>query len=117
LAKVCRKLNVPTPPRGFWARKAAGHEVQSTPLPALKAGEAGEYKVRKWAYADPPAPTAEELAFRARPEFQPQPIEIPFRLEVAPTLERPHRLVAVAKKGLAKSTSDHNGLRWTGVPE
>lgn len=27
LHKVCRKLNVPLPPRGYWARKHAGQEV------------------------------------------------------------------------------------------
>lgn len=33
LHKLCRKRNIPTPPRGWWARKAAGQEVVRTPLP------------------------------------------------------------------------------------
>jgi hypothetical protein len=36
LGKVCRKLNVPVPGRGYWARKAFGHPVEVTPLPRIK---------------------------------------------------------------------------------
>jgi hypothetical protein len=36
LAKVCRKLDVPRPGRGYWAIKAAGKRVPSRPpLPEL----------------------------------------------------------------------------------
>lgn len=31
--KMCRKMNVPTPPRGYWARLAAGHRVKKPVLP------------------------------------------------------------------------------------
>jgi hypothetical protein len=33
LAKICDRLNVPYPPRGYWARKAAGHAVEVMILP------------------------------------------------------------------------------------
>ena len=36
LAKVCRKLAIPVPGRGYWAKKEAGQTVQKLPLPALK---------------------------------------------------------------------------------
>lgn len=36
LAKVCRKLFIPLPGRGYWARKEAGQTVEQRPLPALK---------------------------------------------------------------------------------
>lgn len=32
-AKICKKHNIPRPPRGYWARKAAGHNVKGHPLP------------------------------------------------------------------------------------
>ena len=35
LAKQCRKANVPVPPRGWWARKAAGKRVELEALPPL----------------------------------------------------------------------------------
>ena len=33
LAKRCRRLNVPVPPRGYWAKRAAGKEVRAQRLP------------------------------------------------------------------------------------
>jgi hypothetical protein len=33
LAKICRKHNIPRPPRGFWARVAAGQILKRAPLP------------------------------------------------------------------------------------
>lgn len=33
LAKICRKHNIPRPPRGFWAKMAAGQNLKRTPLP------------------------------------------------------------------------------------
>ena len=32
LAKICKKHNVPRPPIGYWARKAAGYNVKQLPL-------------------------------------------------------------------------------------
>lgn len=36
LGKVCRKLSIPVPGRGYWARKAAGQKLTKPPLPVLK---------------------------------------------------------------------------------
>ena len=33
LRKVCRRLNVPVPPRGYWAKVEAGHKVRKMALP------------------------------------------------------------------------------------
>lgn len=33
LAKICRRLNVPYPPQGHWAKLAAGKKVAPIPLP------------------------------------------------------------------------------------
>lgn len=38
LAKICRRLDVPYPPRGWWAKKAAGHKVRQVPLLSPKPG-------------------------------------------------------------------------------
>src|SRR6188768_48497 len=39
LARVCRHLNVPHPPRGYWAKLAAGLTPHVPPLPANRPGE------------------------------------------------------------------------------
>lgn len=38
LHKICKKHDIPNPPLGWWAKKAAGKAVQRTPLPKAKAG-------------------------------------------------------------------------------
>ena len=36
LGKVCRRLSVPHPGRGYWAKKAVGQTVERVPLPEFK---------------------------------------------------------------------------------
>lgn len=47
LKKACRRLQIPVPPRGFWARSAAGQRVRRPRLPTLRPGEAEEILI--WA--------------------------------------------------------------------
>ena len=42
LSKACLRLQVPVPPRGYWAKLEAGKKVPRPKLPALQAGEAEE---------------------------------------------------------------------------
>ena len=35
IGKTCRKLQIPLPGRGYWAKKAHGHPVAQQPLPKL----------------------------------------------------------------------------------
>jgi hypothetical protein len=39
LAKICRKLSVPLPGRGYWARKRAGWDPKCVPLPPITEGK------------------------------------------------------------------------------
>ena len=45
ISKICQKLDVPRPPRGYWARLAHGHAVSKPPLPKLKKGTPAEYEL------------------------------------------------------------------------
>lgn len=36
LGKVCRKLKIPLPGRGYWAKRAVGQTVEQVPLPEFK---------------------------------------------------------------------------------
>jgi hypothetical protein len=38
LARVCERLNVPRPPRGFWAQRAVGIKLEQPPLQAAEPG-------------------------------------------------------------------------------
>ena len=41
LVKICKKLGIPVPPRGYWAKVKAGRPTRKVPLPALPAGARG----------------------------------------------------------------------------
>lgn len=45
LRKVCKKIQVPVPPRGYWARTRAGQRVSRPRLPELPTGQAEEIVV------------------------------------------------------------------------
>ena len=92
LAKQCRGANVPIPPRGWWARKAAGRAGDPTPLPPLPFVMASFFP----AYASGGRPVAGETppAFRDFAEVELQ-IRAAVRAVKAPlNLERPHPIVA-----------------------
>lgn len=50
LHKICRKHDVPTPPVGYWAKKAHGKAVRITPLP--RPGEGGSITIHEGAASD-----------------------------------------------------------------
>ncbi len=88
LAKICRRLSVPYPPRGYWAKKAAGKPVPNTPLPDARPGTPEKVTI---------SPTVEESAVE-------QPSEVTSAVEEARTkiatisvpqrLSRPHPVIA-----------------------
>jgi hypothetical protein len=49
LAKICARLNVPCPPRGYWAKKAFGEKVVQDRLPEAKAGTPHEVTISPYA--------------------------------------------------------------------
>jgi hypothetical protein len=46
LGKVCRALQVPVPPRGYWARVRSGYTVRRPPLPTLEKPVLGRAQAR-----------------------------------------------------------------------
>ena len=46
LSKACQRLQIPVPPRGFWARVHHGQKIQRPRLPELQPGEAEEIVIR-----------------------------------------------------------------------
>lgn len=43
LARVCARLNIPRPERGYWAKLSAGHQVPRPSLPEPRPGEELEW--------------------------------------------------------------------------
>jgi hypothetical protein len=96
LAKVCKKLRVPVPGRGYWQEKAAGKPVIRPSLQALPAGVPSELRVSR----DRPearTPVAPDVAARVEGEKAGPPVV------VSPVLTDPHPLVARAAELLPKA--------------
>lgn len=107
LSKVCRRLNVPVPGRGYWRQKEVGQKVRRRALPKLPAGATQsmrEFRLRRnasgTATPEPTGPVAEQARFEALEEN---------RIAVPETLEDPHPLVARSVKALRRAKRDHQG--------
>lgn len=58
LKKVCRWVQIPVPPRGYWAKLKAGHRLKRPSLPALPDGPGEEIVFH--APSEPAAPSSSE---------------------------------------------------------
>lgn len=110
LAKMCKRLRVPRPWRGYWARKAAGQKVNRTPLPKLSATADSSLtsvtiRSRLGATREPDmsasGPVPDQQRFEAVAAN---------RIMVAAQLENPHPLVAQTVVALRRGKTDHRGL-------
>lgn len=98
LGKICREANIPIPPRGYWARVAAGQKPPHIPLPFRGLGQTDEVTIGRegWSHREeeiikiPPMPAFTEslsdLTQRAR--------KILGKFTVPKTLANPHPLIA-----------------------
>jgi hypothetical protein len=89
LAKTCRRLAVPVPGRGYWAKKAARQHVRPVPLPNLRAD--APRREREFTF-DPTraerrlvGPVADQTAFERDPT---NAIRVPERLAAVDPLVR-----------------------------
>ena len=91
LAKICRKLAVPLPSRGYWARRAAGQDLPRTPLPALTRGELAEHRSARCVEPAESAPLREDVARLIEAERDPA-----LKLLVPDVLVQAHPLVRMS---------------------
>lgn len=97
LAKVCRKHDIPRPPRGYWAQRQSGLAPGRTPLPR------------------PAENAAIEIVFRTQSGNGVSDIlgdtdAIEASVPVSDTLQGCHPLVALASQELKKAKPDSDGL-------
>jgi hypothetical protein len=99
VAKWCRKLNVPRPGRGYWARKSAGRRVKQLPLP--------DARNKEQEYVNRPQPRERRHAPPARIpglDLFEKPIPVP-------ELSDPeHPLVARTRRTLADAGTQKRGI-------
>ena len=88
LAKICKRMNVPRPTRGYWAQLQAGNESPRPPLPPSTPGDKAVCQLRG----------------TPRPMVKASPV-----LPVVPRLDAPHPLIANAARAAASARTDHYG--------
>lgn len=98
LAKACKRMDIPRPPRGYWRRVQTGAEVRKTPLPKAKESTVLEVTLRQ---------KGEVPAKRKVEESRLQPSRVP---SVNESLADPHPLVAAAKQRLENAKEDKCGI-------
>lgn len=99
LAKLCARHDIPVPPRGYWAKKQAGHKVRQTPLP----GKAAPHAESIYLSSSAPKPSElEELLTDQKKsretQVQHQELQIP--------IETPHKCLDAATRKIRKLKAD-----------
>ena len=95
LAKICRKHDIPRPPRGHWARLQFGKASPQTPLPRPDE----DYDITMQEPVPLPPPVNKDRF--------PKPVE---PIAMGETLRNVHELVNRAKHQLQNAPTDENGL-------
>jgi hypothetical protein len=102
LAKTCRRMKIPVPGRGYWAKKQAGYAVRRTNLPKLSVAVAaalGTVSIRSVA--------AKRAARERRANLVEQELST---IVVADVLTDPHPLVAHTIKALRRLKPNREGV-------
>lgn len=112
LGKVCRKLQIPVPGRGYWAKLEFGKPVERIPLPdakdlpsvhRLKQGSSGATPVDSTPAAEPEDPEYRKI------------LEIEGRPRVVDSEAKRHKLITATAKALLHAKPDERGMlqpRW-----
>jgi hypothetical protein len=66
LCRVCEQLNIPTPPRGYWAKRKSGQKIKKPRLPSAKPGDDLE-----WARGSKPQKEPFPPGSKTKPPKQP----------------------------------------------
>ena len=109
LAKICKKLNIPYPWRGYWRRRETGKAVKQLPLPpnadSTKQTATIQRTIRPEAVAQMSEDTFQRITAEQAPE---QKIEVPDRLT------KPHRLLSEYLTEWRSPKVDEYGAIWSG---
>jgi hypothetical protein len=113
VAKVCKKLNVPRPYRGYWQLLAAGRKLTIPKLPQARQGEPTETILSPDSYRVNFKPKNPEVVDSIEAERLAEN-----RIKVAESLDNPHRLVRNTQILLRKGKPDESGrLHYWNLPD
>ncbi len=109
LAKICKKLNVPCPWRGYWRRKETGKSVKPLPLPQNSDPTKQVATIHRTIRPDAVVQMSEDTVQRIDTEqTAEQKIEVPDRLT------SPHHLLKAHLEEWRSPKVDDYGAIWSG---
>ena len=120
LAKRCRSVDVPVPPRGYWARKAAGQNPSQTPLSKYRTQSAvgdesatpqEDSRARKKTVHDGPEPVV-RFPMPAKRLARSESPAVP-SLSVAPTIDLTTATAAIRRAAVLLKHPDRNALPFS----
>lgn len=92
LAKICDRLRVPYPNRGYWAKRESGKTVKQLPLPPAAADTPRQTVITPSPPRLPPSPPA-QMSPEVK-ELYDATMEQAATVTVPETLRKPHRIIA-----------------------
>lgn len=104
--KVCKALNIPVPPRGYWAKKAAGQPVEQEPLPE-HTGKTAVFGRKVENDKKEPAPQLDETLGFLDEEERLRVIKTALQLQVNPTKRKLHPVLTKHKTNYAAWAKSH----------
>ena len=100
LAKTCRRMGIPRPPRGYWARVEAGEKLKREPLPAAKPGQSSQVTFEVAANVARREEWAANNLLTAARAIQCEAVELPPEgSELHPIAEKHRQVLLKAKPG------------------
>ena len=106
LGKVCRKLSIPVPGRGYWARKTAGQKMIEPSLPVLKKVPIVQrFKVpdENAVKDQPPVPEPSDAEFLRIKEMEARTIDLG-------SIEKRHKMVIASEKRLSSGRPNRDQI-------
>ncbi len=105
LGKICKRLEIPVPGRGYWQMKKKGLKMPVPPLrPTKKLNATGTYihKTSKPQRDSEDNETCDLIIAEKMPEN---------KITVPPSLDAPHSLIAMTQRSLIRAKVDARGLK------
>jgi len=103
LAKICKRLNIPVPPRGYWAKVQNGIKVPKKKLPKRQYGSSVSWEIQKVQHEE----EIEEIL--SDDSFIPERIKNAKKIIPPKRLTSPHPLVRQTKVAYEKCKPDKYG--------
>lgn len=103
LSKICQKLDIPVPPRGYWAKIQSGAKLKRPPLPRKKYGQPDFHEIQKRQYQESHMKKIDDDS------YIPDKIKSAKKISPHKRLHSPHPLVRKTKIRLEKCRPDKYG--------